>query len=174
MFQQYSLEETWIKKNSFCTGNSLDYLPLWLYCISFLHEFEFCGIKWPINSYIFLHMAPVSEAYGFPIQWTKEARGQSESGKRTRGALLCWSWSMHPKIPEWETMFKRKVLTRASIWYMFQQYSLEETWIKRVFLFALEIVRLIATLAILYFFLAWIRILWHQMANKSGNNDMGK
>ena len=25
-------------------------------------------------------------------------------------ALLCWSRSMHPKIPKWETMFKRKVL----------------------------------------------------------------
>ena len=33
---------------------------------------------------VFLHIRPDSEAFGFPIQWTKEAGEQSESGKRTR------------------------------------------------------------------------------------------
>ena len=32
---------------------------------------------------IFLYMRPDSEAFGFPIQWAKEAGDQSESGKRT-------------------------------------------------------------------------------------------
>ena len=37
---------------------------------------------------IFLYMRPDSEAFGFPIQWTKEAGEQSESGKRTRSEVI--------------------------------------------------------------------------------------
>ena len=35
-----------------------------------------------IITMIFLYMRPDSETFGFPIQWTKEAREQSEYGKR--------------------------------------------------------------------------------------------
>ena len=46
-----------------------------------------------IITMIFLYMRPDSEAFGFPIQWTKEAGEQSESGKRTNpGSNKSASW----------------------------------------------------------------------------------
>ena len=50
-----------------------------------------------------------------------------------------------------------KILTRASIWCMRQQYSLEETSIKWVLLFTMGMVQIFFTLAILYFFLVHVK-----------------
>ena len=66
------------------------------------------------------------------------------------GLAVTTVWGVHwslkangllSKIPEWETTFKRKVLARASIWCMWQQYLLEETSIKWVLLFTMGMVQ---------------------------------
>ena len=46
---------------------------------------------------------------------------------------------MLQKKTELGTMFKIKGVARASIWYMCQQYSLEESWQKGVFLFTMGV-----------------------------------
>ena len=49
--------------------------------------------------------------------------------------LVPWSWRLQQEIPEWETMFKRKVLARALVWYMLQYCFFEECSVRWVFSF---------------------------------------
>ena len=74
-------------------------------------------------------------------------------------ALLCWIRSTHPKIPELETMIKRKVLARASILNMCQQYFLEKTWIIRD-CFVMEVVKIIFHFGLIVF-LSFFHCIFH-------------
>ena len=59
--------------------------------------------------------------------------------------------STQRKTAELESMCKRKVLTRASIWYMCQQFPLEESSFKRDFLFAMEISQIVCYFGFIVF-----------------------